>query len=408
LLPRLKAIWIMLTGLALGLSFLYLWFTIFPGQVTPEAWHYFSAKQVEAARAYSQGLRLCFIGSYLIQLCFLLWFVYSGRSLDFSGWTCKLAHGNYWVNLILFFLFLWLVLRLLNLPFLLFSSYYWQHEWGFSTQTLGAWWLDYLKSDVMDLLLSSSGAWLLFWIIRRFPTTWWLYSATCISIVLAMQIFLSPLFITPLFNHFTPVQDQTVLTMVAELSSKAELPIDQVLMMDASRRTTKSNAYFAGLGQTKQIVLYDNLLNNHPHDEVKAVIAHEMAHWRQHHILQGLGLYIIGIFLFCWLLFHLLKDMFPVLPGAPYPIHAWAIILLLFFLVVFVSSPLQGYISQSMEKEADEVAVMLTHDKPAAMRLQVNLSIKNASDISPPPFIQWFSSHPSPLARIELIQKASW
>lgn len=394
----------MLTTLAFALGLLYLWYTIFPGQVDAQAWQYFSAEQIDRGRAYSQGSRLCFISSYLAELCLLFWLVFSDRGLALSRWACKQTRGNYWLNILLFFLLLWLLLRLLNLPFTLFSSYYWQHHWGFATQTLGAWWLDYLKNATIDFFVTSGGILLLFWIIRRYPLTWWLYSATCLSLFLVMQIFLAPIIIMPLFNHFTPVQDQTIVTMVAELSAKAGIPVDQILLMDASRRTTKSNAYFAGLGHTKQIVLYDTLLANHPPDEVKAVIAHEMGHWRQGHIMQGLGLAIIGIFLLCGLSFALLNGMFPDSPRVPYPAHAWAIIVLFLSLVGFISAPLQGYISQTMEKEADAVGVMLTDDIPAAMRLQVNLAIKNASDVSPPPVIQWFSSHPSALTRIELIQ----
>ena len=407
LLPRLKGLWYLLTALALGLGLLYLWFALFPGPAAPEALQYFSAEQIEGARAYSQGSRLSFIGSYLTQLCILLWLVFSGRSLFLSQWTCKVARGSYWGNLLLFFLLLWLLLRLVHLPFTLFSSYYWQHYWGFSTQVLGAWWLDYLKSAAIDLCLSAGGTLLLFWIIKRFPARWWLCCAAGLSILLAIQIFLSPLLIAPLFNHFTPVQDQKVIAMVEELSYKAEIPVDQILLMDASRRTTKSNAYFAGLGRTKQIVLYDTLLHHHPQDEVKAVIAHEMAHWRQGHIIKGLGLYCAGTLLLCWLLFFVLKDMSPARAGDPYPTHTWAIILLFFSLIFFISSPLQGHISQTMEKEADRVAVMLTNDIPAAVRLQINITVKNASDVSPPPVIQWFSSHPSPLIRIELLQKAN-
>lgn len=396
----------MLIALTLGLAFLYLWFTIFPGEAAPEALQYFSAEQIERARAYSQGSRLSFIGSYLTQLCFLLWLVFSGRSLALSEWTCKLVRGSYWGNLLLFFLLLWLVLRLLNLPFNLFSSYYWQHHWGFATQTLGTWWFDYIKTAAIDFFLSVGSIFLLFWIIKRFPTQWWLCSAACLSMLLAIQFFISPILITPLFNRFTPVQDQSIITMVEELSYKAGIPLDQILLMDASRRTTKSNAYFTGLGRTKQIVLYDTLLHHHPQDEVKAVIAHEMAHWRQGHILKGLGLYSAGIFLLCWLLFALLKGMFPSLTEAAYPAHTWTIMLLFCSLVFFLGSPLQGYISQTMEKEADQVAVMLTNDIPAAVRLQVNIAVKNASDVSPTPVIHWFSSHPSPLTRIELLQKA--
>ena len=405
MLPRFKGIWRLLTSIAFGLSFLYLWFTIFPGQITPEVWHYFSADQVKRGLFYNQGSRLCFIGNYLLQLCFLLWLTFSGRAQSLSTWARKSAWGNYWLGLLLFFTLLWLILHLFNLPFTLFSSYYWQHYWSFSTQTLGAWCLDYFTNAAIDFLLSISGIMLLFWTIKRHPATWWLFTATGLSLLLAIQIFLSPILISPLFNHFAPVQDQSIISMVKELSYKADIPVDQILLMDASRRTTKSNAYFSGLGNTKQIVLYDTLLNNHPQDEVKFIIAHEMAHWRQGHIMQGLGLYIIGIFLFCRLSFDLLKSIFPTLTGTPYPAHAWVIIWLLLTLVSFISAPLQGYISQTMEKEADEVAVQLTNDIPAAVRLQVNIAIQNASDISPPSVIQWFSSHPSPLTRIELMRK---
>ena len=392
--------------LALGLSTLYLWFTLFPGQPPPEIWSYFSVEQVEQARAYSQGSRLCFIGSYLAQLFLLLWLVFSGQALVLSRWTRELVQGNYWIGLLLFFLFLWLILRLLNLPFTFFAGYYWQHLWGFSTQTLVSWCLDYITIAGIDLMLSVGAILLLFGFMTRFPTTWWLYSATLISVWIFILMFIFPILIAPLFNHFTPIQDQTITTMVQELSYKAEIPVDQILVMDASRRTTKSNAYFAGLGQTKQIVLFDTLLQDYPQDEVKAVIAHEMAHWRQNHILQALVLDTIAAFLLFGLLSVVLKGMIPPLLANPYPAYAWAIILLFFHLVFFVGSPLEGYISRTVEAEADQIGIMLTDDIPAAVRLEVNLAAQNASDMSPPPVIQWFSSHPSPLTRITHIQMA--
>lgn len=361
-------------------------------------------EQVEQGRAYSLGSRICFISSELLQLSMLIWLVFSGQSLALSRWTRQLANGNYWIGLLLFFLFLWLSLRLLDLPFTLFKGYYWQHQWGFSTQTLGGWCLDYFKIAGIDMMLSLVGVSMLFWLLTRFPTTWWLYSATVISMWIVILMFIFPVVIAPLFNHFSPVQNQGIITMVQELSTKAGIPVDQVLMVDASRRTTRSNAYFAGLGQTKQIVLFDNLLHDYPQDEIKAVIAHEMAHWRQGHILQGIGLNIIATFLFCGVLAALLKAMFPPHWPVPYPAHAWANILLFFSLVSFVSSPLQGYLSQHIEAEADQVGIMLTTDIPAATRLQVHLATKNITDISPPTFIQGFSSHPSPLARIKMIQ----
>jgi len=300
---------------------------------------------------------------------------------------------------------LWLLLKLLNLPFTLYSSYFWQHQWGFSTQSMGSWWLDYVKGSGLELILSVAGFTLLFGAINRWPGTWWLAGATFISIWFIVQTFLWPVVVSLLFNRFVPANDPAVLTMVRELSEKANLPVDQVLIMDASRRTIKANAYFTGLGRTKRIVLYDTLLVNYPPDEVEAVVAHEMAHWSRGHIVRGLTLGILGNFALWGLLFVFLRATIPQLTR--YPPYTWAVILLFFLLASFAGAPLQNYFSRNMEIEADRVAVKLTGNAPAAVRLQVDLAAKNLSDVTPAAFVQWFShSHPSALDRIEIIQQA--
>lgn len=350
-------------------------------------------------------LRLVFISSFMIQAAFLLWLVFGGRAVTLSRWAQQAVGGNFWGSLLLFFLSLWLLLLLLELPFTLFSSYFWQHRWGFSTQTMGSWWLDYVKGAGLDLVLSAAGVMILFWMIGRWPGTWWLTGAAFISIWFFIQTIFWPVVVSPLFNRFVPAKDQAVLTMVQELSEKARLPVGQVLIMDASRRTTLANAYFAGLGRTKRIVLYDTLLANYPLDEVEAVVAHEMAHWRQGHIMRGLTLGILGNFFFWGLLFVAFRTAVPL--TTRYPPYAWSVILLFFLLASFASSPLQNYFSRGMEEEADRVAVMLTGDAPAAVRLQEDLATKNLSDVAPAPFIEWFSySHPEALTRINAIRQA--
>lgn len=403
--PRLNLIWLGLIVLAGFFSLLYIWFTLFPGRVAPGAWQYFSAEQVSQARLYSQVQRLVFITSFLVQTTFLLWLVFGGRAVALSRWVQNFTGGSYWAGLLLYFVLLWMLLRLINLPFSLFSDFYWQHRWGFSTQTLGSWGVDYLKGAGLDLTLSAAGVVLLFWAFGRWPGAWWLAGAGFISLWLVIQSFLWPVVVSPLFNRFEPVRDPGVVSMVGELSRKAGLPVDKVLVMDASQRTIRANAYFAGLGSTKRIVLYDNLLEDYPPDEVKAVVAHEMAHWSRGHIVRGIALGTLGNILFWGLLFIVIRMTEPL--SMRYPPYTWAVILLFFLLVSFVSSPLQNYFSRSMEKEADRVAVALTGDVQAAVRLQVNLAAKNLSDISPPGFIQWFSyTHPPALTRIEIIKEA--
>jgi len=402
---RLNSIWLILIFTVGVFSLLYLWFTLFPGRVAPEALYYFSAEQINKGRQYNKILRLVYISGFFTQVSFLLWLVFSGRVVKLSHWVQQAAGGSYWVSILLFFLIIWLLLQLLNLPFVLFSSYFWQHQWGFSTQTLGAWWLDFLKSTGLDLVLSTAGVVLLFGAINHWPRTWWLAGAAFVSIWLVVQTYFWPVVVSPLFNRFVPAKDPAVLSMVRELSEKARLPVEQVLIMDASRRTTKANAYFAGLGRTKRIVLYDTLLAAYPLDEVKAVVAHEMAHWSRGHIIRGLTLGILGNFILWSLLFVLIRTLAAQFTRCP-P-HIWAVILLFFLFTTFAGTPLKNYFSRNMEEEADRVAVLLTGDVPAALRLQVDLAVRNLSDVAPAAFIQWFSySHPSALRRIKIIQQA--
>lgn len=393
--------WILLIAAAGAFTLLYIWFTLFPGKVAPETLQFFSMEQVSRGREYYQVQRLVFITAFASESAFLIWIFFRGHAASLSRWA-QYVTGSYWGGVLALFLALWILLKFINLPFSLFGGYYWQHRWGFSTQALGSWWIDYIKWAGLELALSSAGAILLFWLMSRWPKAWWVAGALLFSLWLLIQSYLWPVVVSPLFNRFEPAKDPAVVSMVGELSRKARLPVDQVLIMDASQRTTKANAYFTGLGKTKRIVLYDTLLANYPPDQVKAVVAHEMAHWSRGHIVKGLLMGTLGTF-FAWgLLFLILKSTLPV-PGR-YPPHAWAAVLLFFLLVSFLSSPLQNHISRNMEKEADRVAVELTGDIPAATRLQVNLSTKNLSDVSPHPFIRWFSySHPPAPERIKNI-----
>ncbi|WP_027364099.1 M48 family metallopeptidase [Desulfotruncus alcoholivorax] len=403
---QLKAngLWLLLIAVAGFFCLLYIWFTLFPGRINPEVFNYFSKQQVYDGRAYSFVPRLLYALSFLAQASFLIRLVFGGRAVAVSRSILQITGRSIW-SYLLFFLVLWLLLKLISLPFDLYTGFFWQHHWGFSTQTLGAWWSDYFKSAGLELVLSAAGVAILFGIIGRWPNFWWLITATLVSLWLVLQSLLWPVLVSPLFNKFEPVKDPAITAMVQQLSQKARLPVDQVLVMDASKRTTKANAYFTGLFGTKRIVLYDNLLADYHIEQVRAVVAHEMAHWKRGHIVKGLALGVAANFLIWLVLFLVLQDMVP--SARYYPPYTWAVIVLFFLLVSFVGSPLQNYVSRGMEREADRVSVLLTGDVPGAVQLEVNLAVKNHSDVSPPNFIRWFSySHPPALTRInDIIQE---
>jgi len=392
-------LWLGLIVLAGAFSAIYLGSALYPGQINPAALWYFSIEQAHSARAYSFVPRVLFITSFILQATALGWLVFSRKGAAIARWLEERSCGHYWKSILVYFSLLWFFLRLLRLPFTLFG-YYWQQTWGFSTQSLASWWLDYTKSAVLDLSLSTFGVLLFFLILKHWPKIWWVIGATLFAFWLALQNFFWPVIVSPMFNHFEPVKDPAVINMVKGLADKAGIQVKEVLVMDASRRTTMTNAYFIGLGTTKQIVIYDNLLENYPLDEVRAVLAHEMGHWQKGHIIQGLALGILGNFLVWGLLALFLRGFTPA--SGHYLSEKWACLQLFLILILMVISPLQNYISREMEKQADQVSLALTENPAPEVRLQIDLATKNLSDVSPPDFIVWFGyTHPPVLSRIK-------
>ncbi|MGI9861460.1 M48 family metallopeptidase [Moorella naiadis] len=401
---RAGIIWTTLLILTAALSLVLIFFTLFPGKVPAAAWQYFTPAEVERARRYQQIMGLVGILGFLAKTAFLVWLVSSARAENWLEGVLRLTGGRYYPALVVYFVLIWLLLKVVGLPFNFYGSFVVQHQWGLATQSLASWWSDYLKGSVLDLILSGAGVLLLFWATGRWPRTWWVAAGVFLSGWLFVSTFLWPLLIAPLFNRFQPVTGGPVKTMVTRLAGRAGLRIDQILVMDASRRTTTANAYFTGLGATKRIVLYDTLVNNYPPDEVEAVIAHEMAHWQRGHIVRGLLWGILANFLLLGLLYAVLKLTFTyeiARPG-PYPPQILVAILLFLQLVSFLGQPVQNALSRRYEAEADRVALGLTGNPGAMVRLQVDLARKNLADVAPPAFIEWLTySHPATLERIQ-------
>lgn len=404
---KFNKLWLILVVIATIFCFLYFYYTLFPGNIPHEVYKYFSASEISKAQKYHKINRLIYISSFFIKAAFLLWFVFRNNAVKLSNYTEQLSSGKFYVNVFLYFLVLWVILRLISLPFSLLSHYV-QVEWGFSIQTMASWWSDYFKSMTLDFVFSSIGVLLLFVALNKWPNNWWTIAAVFLTIIMFVQIYLYPSFIAPLFNKFTPIKDQKIINMVKEISINAGIKIDKIQEMDASKRTTLANAYFYGFGKTSRIVLYDTLLKNYPEDEIKAVIAHEAGHWKENHVLKSMLISIVGLVIGLYFLNILIHSSLSLPYGKKMTPAVLAIIYLFILLINFDTSPIQNYISRQMEKQADLLSVEYLRDKKPAINLQIDLAKKSLLDVSPPPFIEWFSySHPSTMHRIELIEKTN-
>jgi STE24 endopeptidase len=205
---------------------------------------------VRLGREYSQGQRLLFIGAFVLQAALLSWLVFSHKSPAFGRWIAGAGPNSHWLKVLFFSLLLWLLLlRLAQLPFTLYRRLllaaplgFFQPDPEFLVEGL-FYRRRHRFSPVRGRIV------LLFWAIKRLPGAWWLAAAVFVSLWMVIQNLIWPVVVSPIFNRFEPVEDRAVLAMTERLAQKAGLRIDRVLVMDASKRTNKANAYFTGLGR---------------------------------------------------------------------------------------------------------------------------------------------------------------
>ncbi|MGC7871853.1 M48 family metallopeptidase [Desulfosporosinus sp. SYSU MS00001] len=395
---RISQAWFLLLSLTVVFALLYFISALFPKPIDPSISKYFSLALAEKARIYNYTPRIVYIVHLCFQIGFLTWLLFSARG-QFYVQRIRNPGRNYWVVSLLSILAIWLISTLISLPFSYYSGYYWQKIWGFSTQSQVAWWIDYLKNTSIDLVLSLAGGIVFFLLVNRLSRYWWLVGSLLFSLWLLVEYFFWPIVVSPIFNHFEPIPNSAVTAMVDELAQKAGLNVGSVFMMDASKQTTFANAYFTGVGSTKRIVIYDTLLKNYTLPEIKAVIAHEMGHWRHSDVVHGLLLGMAGGFIVFGFLTFLLRPWLP--KNSNKPPELWAALQLALILLLFVSSPIQSAISREMERNADYFSLELTGNLPVQIQLQEDLALNSLADLDPPGFIVWFSyDHPPTLTRI--------
>jgi Zn-dependent protease with chaperone function len=268
---------------------------------------------------------------------------------------------------------------------------------GLSTQDWGPWLGDVAKSAGIGALFAAGGAALAVALWRRAGTRWWLPASAAVVAVGAVFTYASPLVIEPLFNRFDELPEGELRSEVIELADRAGVDVGEVYRVDASRRTTGANAYVAGLGHTKRVVLYDNLIEDFTPAEVRSVVAHELAHVRHHDVPRGL-LFLALIAPAGMLAVQRIAERLA--PGARGADLVPALTLAV-ALVAFAGQVAGSYVSRGVEARADAFALHLTDDADAFISLERRLALNNISDPDPPKLTQLlFGTHPTTLDRL--------
>ena len=296
---------------------------------------------------------------------------------------------------------------LLGLPLSLYQTFGVEQRFGFNNTTPRLWVSDMVKGLIVGLILGLPILWLVLWLMEAGGSLWWLYAWAALVVYQLFVMWIAPNVIMPLFNKFTPLEDASLKDRVTALMTRAGFTAKGFFVMDGSRRSAHSNAFFTGFGSAKRVVFFDTLLAQLSADEMEAVLAHELGHFKHRHILKmmatSFAISLGGLALLGWLSqqvwFYTGLGVMPNLGGINN-----ALALLLFMLVLplftFFVSPLSASRSRKFEFEADAYAVAHSDGKALSSAL-LKLYQDNASTLTPDPwYVAFYYSHPPASQRL--------
>jgi STE24 endopeptidase len=296
-----------------------------------------------------------------------------------------------------------LVISALGWPLAWVEQFRLEARFGFNTTTPKLWWLDRLKAVLLAVVLGYPLLVLILKVVRMTGASWWLWAWGCVLGFQLLMMVLAPILILPLFNRFTPLPDGTLKERLLELARRTGFQARAVQVMDGSKRSRHSNAFFTGFGRFRKIVLFDTLIAQLAEPELEAVLAHEIGHYRLKHIpklLLGSGLSLLAGF---FVLSRLAQQdwfyrAFGFLPGAIEP--AFLLFALLSGTVTFWFSPLYHFWSRRFEYQADAYAAAAIKEPGSLINALRKLTARNLGNLTPHPLYSGFHySHPTLLER---------
>jgi STE24 endopeptidase len=305
-----------------------------------------------------------------------------------------------------------LLLSVLGLPFTLWRTFRIEARFGFNRISPALFAVDFAKRMLLGFALGAPLVLATIWLMEKAGVWWWAWAWLCWMGVSLALTWAAPRFIAPLFNKFSPLTDSALRARVERLLERCGFKAGGgVFVMDGSRRSAHGNAYFTGIGRNKRIVFFDTLLSRIDGDEIEAVLAHELGHFRLHHVRQRLvvssAALLAGLALLGWLAAQ--PGFYPAL-GVPSASAAMALVLFLVTVPVFTffATPLEAWWSRRHEREADDFAVEHSNAERLAAAL-VKLYRDNASTLTPDPLHSaFFDSHPPALERIARLQRMAF
>ncbi len=356
-----------------------------------EVLRYFDNNFLERAADYNKSMLLASVFEKLLTWSFM-------GVLLFLFWKYSFISTRINIGLaaLIFFLFTF-ALFLFLLPLQYYQEFVVSHKFGLSNQTLSAWFAEALKEAVLYMIISTAGLTGVYALMVYMPKHWWLVAIAVFIVFIVFANFIFPILIDPLFYKFVPLQDEELEKAIFEVTEKAGVSAGSILVADASRKTNKVNAYFTGIGKSKRIVIYDNLLEKYSKKEVVSVIAHEVAHWKYMHVAKNIIVGIAGMIIIFFIMFMMKGGM-----NMEASVRLVMILFIAFSLIAYITNPVSNLLSRRFEVQADMAAAELTGDSQTQVEMLQKLAKSNLSYVSPSGVLKFLIyTHPPIMERIK-------
>lgn len=371
------------------------------------------AQTLEKTCLYEDAKYKLWIPSSILELVLSLYLVYCFFYPALLERICTWTENSFFVA-VLFIVLGGIPGAILSVPFALYSEFGIEKHFGFSNMTLGMWISDEIKGFLINLVIMAP---LLLAMIGlfKYASGWWWILLGCIYLAFSLGVsIVYPIFIAPIFNKFTPLEDGELKTRLEELLKKCGFKASGLFVMDASKRSGHSNAYFTGFGKSKRVVLYDTLIEQLTIDEIEAVLGHELGHYKHHHILKKMMFMIPGVFaaLFVASMFIKLPELyigfgFDVGDFIPYQMMFIGVFLisLVFGEWMDLFRPILNFLSRRDEFQADAFAKKICGSGEPLCTALIKLNKENLSEIQVPKIYSVFNyNHPPLLERIAALR----
>jgi STE24 endopeptidase len=310
---------------------------------------------------------------------------------------------------LIFFAIIAIIQDILSTPFSIYSTFVIEEEYGFNKSTPKIFIMDKLKSYFLLLLLGVPLISIVLYFFESLDHAW-LYAWGLMALLAVVMPKIYTQFIAPMFNKFTPLEEGELRNLIENYSKEVDFPLTEVYVVDGSKRSAHSNAYFTGFGKNKRIVLFDTLMEDHTNEEILAILAHEVGHYKKKHIIKGMITSIIhsGVMLYVLSLFIKMPELHTAMGmSAEQPsVYAGLIFFsLLYAPIELILSIMFNMLSRKHEFEADEYSALTLKNTSHMISGLKNLTVKNLGNLTPHPLPVFLSySHPPVLERIKRLQ----